>query len=751
MPPAEQNPGTPPAGGPQPGRIKSLLYSLWSAGRPPEKAPAPASSAGGTQPGNEAPLAEAFRHPEERPADENLLRAGDSRLYALYRRQEGLEEVPPDELFHLSRFMEDEEAPTEEQRGWLRGLERSAAVRLAKAQAFWGPGAAGNLAETHAEGAAPLAADTPPVGKASETGVAVPHGHAASAGLPSEQLPLKEGTNAALALSSQNASVGQSPPSARPEESTGANISFPESSNDNSPPARSLAENDTRAEAPSAESNGAEANRNNLAGRVSVAAPGFEAEADGQAPPPKAPAPSADPEQPLPAELHLFVGRDAMSAWMFALPPLFSGPELDTETLREALAAKGINSGLLEHRLTALAHSPKYFTLLQIAAGTPAVDGEDGRIVDHYNREVEIHLTVKDDNTIDYKDLGWLQTVEEENVICDILPPTPGTAGLNVLGGEVKGRDGHPAKAPKGQNTHLNPEGTALLATKGGVLSFAGQRFRVDPLLIIHGNVDTATGNLDSVGDILIHGDIQEGFTVQATGNITVQGMVEGAQVLAGGNIQVGRGMNGNAHGQMEAKGDVRCKFIENATVTAGGLIQCDTIINSTVSSDERIEVKTGRGAIIGGNITALDRIDAATIGNQSNRGMVITLGSTANFLREKRDLELRLKEVEAQIAELNKSLRFLSGSQAIASDIDRMRDDWNFKLSVQKLQKSNLERRLLMINRRQTDVSGCRLRAQVVYPPLQITIGAATKILRGTLFNPLIYWKDGEIGTMNV
>lgn len=459
-----------------------------------------------------------------------------------------------------------------------------------------------------------------------------------------------------------------------------------------------------------------------------------------------------DDESPVDFTPIIKVANNRMAAYLFALPPTFEGQEIEPERIYSALKDAGVINGINEFKIETICDTQQYLTILKVAEGTEPIDGEDGYVKDHFDREVEIHLTVKDDNTIDYKDLGWLQTIREDEVICDIIAPTKAVSGYNVFNGEVRGKDGRKATVPKGQGTKLNEEEETLVAAQDGVVTFDNGRFRVDPLLIIETNVETVTGNIETVGDVLIYGDVLEGFTVEATGNVTVQGMVEGAKIMAGGDIQVGRGMNGNSHGTMQAKGEVRSKFIENGTVTAGGKIICDTIINSTISSDEAIEVRTGKGVIIGGNITALERIDALSIGNESNRNIVINMGSTANFLRDKRELEQKKNDLTREIDEIEKNITFLdAGATNPVPALVTMQDDLKLKLSVQKMQLANVERRLGQMQKKQANNKDCRLCAEVIYPPAQITIGSVTKILRQVSFNALVYLKNGDVHVANV
>ena len=162
--------------------------------------------------------------------------------------------------------------------------------------------------------------------------------------------------------------------------------------------------------------------------------------------------------------------------------------------------------------------------------------------------------------------------------------------------------------------------------------------------------------------------------------------------------------------------------------------------------------VKTGRGAIIGGHITALERIDATSIGNQSNRNIVITMGSTANLLRDKHDLEQKRISLENEVEETEKNISFLdAGVSSTTPDLVQMSDDLKLKLSVQKMQLSNTLRSLEAMNKKQVDNAACRLRTDMLYPPAQITIGDATKIIRQMAYNATIYYNKGEIEIANI
>lgn len=439
------------------------------------------------------------------------------------------------------------------------------------------------------------------------------------------------------------------------------------------------------------------------------------------------------------------VSPDKTRAFIFIFPAMNGGADITKEDVEKSLAQQnicfGVNQSLLEH-MTA---NRVYMRMDTIAQGMPAVNAEDGRVVDHVPREKRFSLVESEDHTVDYKSLNWLHQIHAGDVICDIIPPTQAVDGVNVLGQTIHGRIGKKAIPPKGKNTSVNEDETALIADIDGQISYTGHKFQVDRLLVIKGDVDNSTGNLDVMGDVIINGDVREGFKVKASGNITIKGMVEGATIIAGGNIQVGAGMNGS-YGVLDAQGDIQCKYLENCTVSARGAVTSDSIINSHVSSDDQVIVTFGRGVIIGGSVTALNRIDAKSIGNQSNRTTVLKLGSTPNILKEKGRLEDELKRIKSELDDMEKNLRFLERESRQSSAQSKLQSELKLKKSVQTLQKAKIEKQLRDIDMRSVDLSFCRITSNVIFPITQIAIGRDIKVMHDTAYNCNIYYSQGEI-----
>jgi len=98
-----------------------------------------------------------------------------------------------------------------------------------------------------------------------------------------------------------------------------------------------------------------------------------------------------------------------------------------------------------------------------------------------------------------------------------------------------------------GKNTLVTEDGLKIVAKTDGVVVKEGTRVSVISQLVISGDVDYHTGNIeDFVEAVQIMGTVREGFKVKAKTSIQVHGVVEGAQLEAGQNIKIDGVVAGN-------------------------------------------------------------------------------------------------------------------------------------------------------------------------------------------------------------
>ena len=122
----------------------------------------------------------------------------------------------------------------------------------------------------------------------------------------------------------------------------------------------------------------------------------------------------------------------------------------------------------------------------------------------------------------------------------------------------------------------MSENGLELFSTVNGHATVVDGKIFVSKELEIPANVDNSTGDIDYNGSVYIRGNICEGFTVIADGDIVVDGVIEGANIACGGQVIIRRGIQGQGRVSIKAESNVICKYIENAVVESGGYIETD-------------------------------------------------------------------------------------------------------------------------------------------------------------------------------
>lgn len=446
----------------------------------------------------------------------------------------------------------------------------------------------------------------------------------------------------------------------------------------------------------------------------------------------------------LDAQPCFFFSADKLYAWGIVLPPVGYGMELSREMLYQALAENGIlygvNSRVIDHLPM---DREKYFTLFLAAVGKPAFDGTNGNIVDSFPREPVRVVEVDEFDRVDYTNLNLIHNVKQGQEICRLIKPTEGEPGRTVLDQEIPARSGKPVPLPKGRNTEISEDGVQLLATIAGHVEFTGHSFQVKPVLDIPGDVDFSTGDLNFLGDINIKGDITSGFTVRAMGSIHVGGVVEaGSTVEAGGDLVVVKGILGDGSTTIQAHRSIFSKYIENSTLCVRENVQTDCIVGSYVYCGGEVLVQSGRGIIMGGRISAAQKVCARTVGSQSECKTTIALGGRpcANFEREAtqqevNDLEMELEKLECQL-----------DSPAKASLLSKVR----VKLAAASFKLQQLEEGLsTQANQAPRAEEPGRLECGIAYPGTEIIFGDEVLRLRQLSRQCIVKMIRGEIVVM--
>ncbi|NLH02318.1 MAG: DUF342 domain-containing protein [Clostridiales bacterium] len=453
--------------------------------------------------------------------------------------------------------------------------------------------------------------------------------------------------------------------------------------------------------------------------------------------------------KPLPfsSKMHMevYISADSMEAYGFIFPPIGGGDSLSADELKAIAQREGVFYGMDEEIFSKILSENQYLKVFTFARGKEPRNGENGQVIDLYSREKQINLAVDQDENVDFRNLNWLQKVNQGDVICKLIPPVPPEDGMNIRGIVLKGLEGKMPKLPKGKNITENEDHTALIAEVSGQLSFSNGSFKIEQLLNIDGDVDSSVGNLDAIGSINIKGNVLDGFSVKATGDIVVGGTVMSAELTAGGNIQIRSGMNGGLKGKLTAGGNISSKYLENCFVSAGGTVKSDSVMNCTVISGDKVIVTSGHGAIMGSTITSFKGVEAKVIGNERNLFTKITIGNDPKLSEELRVLTAEIKELSHKAEEYEKNIQYLTKMESLDEVHQKLLNKLKLDLSIINMNLSRKNGRIAVI---ETELKGesCQITAGHIYPPLSVTIGSQTQQFFTESHMSRIYKKDGEI-----
>ena len=329
-------------------------------------------------------------------------------------------------------------------------------------------------------------------------------------------------------------------------------------------------------------------------------------------------------------------------------PHLGNGKAITLDYVLEAMRSAGIsieiNTDHIQNVLTQMEQNRKIYNQILIAKGQEPAHGTDGHVrfgVD-FNQQKR-NFVIREDGTIDYHGEASIVEVQKDQFLAEIIPPKEGTPGTNLFGEEIPPQPGKPSTLRAGQNVYTVQKGSFFYAKADGHVRLDKDMISVWNVFVVNGNVGIQSGNIKFNGDILVKGNVQNGFQIIAEGSIYVQGNVEPSTLRAGCDIVIDKGVLGNAEGicQLTAGRHIECYFVQNSVLQAeGNIIVRDFALQSDLYTCANIIAQEKKGTIIGGKAIAKLSIQANTIGSEQGVKTVLELG--ADFLSKQKVRELQ-------------------------------------------------------------------------------------------------------------
>ena len=347
------------------------------------------------------------------------------------------------------------------------------------------------------------------------------------------------------------------------------------------------------------------------------------------------------------------LSRDRMRASIVLHPLLLDYPTISKEELYQLLTVSGIVTGVDYRQLSLVKQCVENGRAdderIVVARGTDPIPGRDA----HLKFQLEIGPIageLLDDGSIDFRERKIMVPVSAGQMIDVKAPPTSGRPGATVLGERKAQRHGRDIEVHTAGDAVYSEASRQVTATCDGVLSIVKNSvIKVFSKIEIPGNIDYATGNVESSNCVVVRGSVLPNFKVRTGGDLEIRGSVTSAQVLSMANIVVKGGILGRSS-IVSASGDVDINFIEQGKIRCGGTCvirkQC---YYSAIWCGDHIRCRK-ESILVGGELIAEGSISAGSVGGPDADPAFLAAGVSAERVVQSRNLLMRLEEYKTSI-----------------------------------------------------------------------------------------------------
>lgn len=362
----------------------------------------------------------------------------------------------------------------------------------------------------------------------------------------------------------------------------------------------------------------------------------------------------------VPEMAKIRITDDHMMAIVRFYPPSKNGKNMSERDILNEAARVDVKYGIIQKVIKAYLMAPQYCRDIPIAKGKAVVPGTDAKIIYKFNTAPTAKPQLLEDGSVDFHKLNLFTSVKEGDLLAELIPDFQGEDGIDVFGNPV-----HPLKVQKktlkyGRNIRISEDNTKIYSEVSGDVKLEDDTVFVSNTYVVPADVDNSTGDIDYNGNVVVTGNVRAGFSIKATGDIQVNGAVEGAVLKAGGNIVLHRGMQGMGKGSLEAGKDVVTKFLESSDVKAGHTINTGSSLHSNLTAEESVIVSGKKGFVIGGNVSAGKRIEASVFGNKMNTVTSLRVGVKPEVMDRYKELTASIKEKQEELFENKQTIETL-------------------------------------------------------------------------------------------
>lgn len=334
-------------------------------------------------------------------------------------------------------------------------------------------------------------------------------------------------------------------------------------------------------------------------------------------------------------------------------PYIFSRDEV-----LDALEKKEIKYGIDKDIIERIVEDRTYGRDITVARGLAPVDGVDAKFDFYFDTELTSKPMIREDGTADYWSIHLVELVKKRQVVARYCKAVAGKDGMTARGKVVRCKNGRELPPITGHGFYKIDDNNIYVSDIDGKIEYTNKKILIMPVYEIYGDVCMKTGNISFKGDVIIHGNVRKGMAVESSGTVTVDGVVEAADIIAEKGILIRGGVQGGKRANIISKADINAGFIEYANVEAEGSITADSILDSTVVSHATITVQGPNASIVGGSTYATSGVVASTVGNRHGVRTEVTAGKPMNLIQEMFMLQSQVYDDKALVNKIDTALK---------------------------------------------------------------------------------------------
>jgi uncharacterized protein (DUF342 family) len=338
---------------------------------------------------------------------------------------------------------------------------------------------------------------------------------------------------------------------------------------------------------------------------------------------------------------------------------------------------QGVDRSVLE-RIAQAARERRTIGSLVVARGTTPEPGRDGALefIIRPSNESARYRSREQDGRVDYRETNLIENVLAEEPVAIEIPPKPGRDGQDVFGRTLAAPEGEPARFELGAGVRFDPESRQVIALQDGRVIWEDGSVSVSRSFHVRGSVDYSVGNIAFVGDVVVDGDVLDGFNVRTGGRLVIGGNVGACRLDSDGDLEIKGGVFGKGRALLRAKGGLSARFLNDCRAECAGEMKVEReAVGSTLLSNGRLLIVEGR--LVGGTTSALCGLEVAVLGSPLGVPTAVSAGTDYSLARRQVEIEDRIREVDASVEKISGFLGPLLGDRRRMSRlIARRRED---------------------------------------------------------------------------